>query len=629
MNITPLAAIAQRVVCDESCKIEFQQPADDATPGKTEAKQARQDVANYSVVSPVGRSTVKMITQAKRLENLDGKTIAIVGESFMTYITHPELKRLILQHYPTAKVLTQEEIGSAGVYPGPGVTRRQKDEFQQKLKAYGVDAVICGNCGCGLCTPKETGSLIVAEQMGIPAVAVAGPSFVREVYYTSINNGVPAPRVAEYSGAFTADTKERLLKNTREVVYPQIIEALTRPITDSEVAENAGRDKGDIRDNVFYGTLDEVNAHFREMGWSDGLPVIPPTYERVTEFLRYTDLPWQSTVATLSPAYRNTTVWHVAVNAVMAGCKPEYMPILIAMTRAMGVGDFRRTIASTHGWVPYSWVNGPIARQLGISCADGEISAEANVALGRFMNLVLINLSGYYVGMNRMGTFGYLMPWCMAEDEEACRSIGWQPYHVRQGYRPDDNTITVGSALQWGNNMAPSTTDAGNIEQLMAWDITQRCQFALGSGKQFTYRTILITAPVAANLAKGFATPDALEDALIKDARRPLKERSMANYYANPGSNPEEKRLFQQWNGHIAKTEGAAMTPTPQWYDTDSDELRTVPTMKKGMTAFLITGDASRNKIQTMPGGGYATVKIELPGNWDTLMKELGYPALK
>lgn len=145
-----LQIFAQRVTCDETCKIEFQKPADEFNPTVAES-----DKVNYAVVCPVGTGTVKMIDMAPRLETLDGKTIAIVGGSFMASITHPELKRLILEHYPTAKVILLDEIGSAGVYPAPGVTRRAKDEFQRRLREMNVDAVISGNCGCGLCTPKE------------------------------------------------------------------------------------------------------------------------------------------------------------------------------------------------------------------------------------------------------------------------------------------------------------------------------------------------------------------------------------------------------------------------------------------------------------------------------------------
>ena len=614
---------AQRIECDETCKIEFQNPANSqqSLPISTEM--------NFAVVSPVGRSSVKMINPATRLSSLDGKTIAVVGGSFMASITHPEIKRLILEHYPTANVILLDEIGSAGVYPAPGVTRRAKDEFQRRLKEMKVDAVISGNCGCGLCTPKEVGSCIAAEYIGIPAVAIAAPGFVNEVYYTEINNGVPAPRVAEYPGAFASHTRDELIKNTREILWPRIVSALTEPITEQEMQTNAERDKGDIRDDVFYGTLSEVNDYFRDMQWSDGLPIIPPTIEKVEEFLKYTDMPWDETVAILPVAHRNTTVWHIAVNGVMSGCKPEYMPILIAMTKAMGAGDFRRTLASTHAWTPYSWLNGPVARQLGISDGQGEISVDANAVLGRFMNLALMNLAGYYVGNNRMGTFGYLMPWCLVEDDAACLRIGWQPYHVRNGYSLNDNTITVASALQWGNNMAPSTTDPQKLMELLAWDITERCQFALGSGKQYTYRTILITEPVAKNIATAYSNPDDLENDLIATARRPLKERVFANYYANPGSSPDQKHPIRNWRGHLSRTEDASETATPEWYDSDEETIMTIPTMQKGMTTFLITGDNSRNKVQTMPGGGYATVKIELPKNWDILMQSLGYQSIK
>ena len=600
-----------RVVCDENCKTES---------GATVVKGD-----GFAVVSPVGRGTVQMIEMAPRLSSLEGKTIAIVGGSFMARVTHPELKRLILKDYPTARIILLDEIGAAGVYPAPGVTRRSKDEFQQKLRSMGVNAVISGNCGCGLCTPKEVGSCIAAEYIGIPAVAIAAPTFTEQVFYTSTNNGLPAPRVAEYPGAFASHTTDELLKNTREVLYPQIVKALTTPITAEELARSANKNQGGLRDDIFYGSFQEVNDYFREMNWSDGLPIVPPTFEKVSEFLRFTDMKWDETVAVLPVAHRNTTVWHVAVNGVMAGCKPEYMPILIAMTKAMGAGSFRRTLASTHAWVPYSWLNGPVARQLGIDCAQGEINEAANVSIGRFMNLALMNLAGYYVKQNRMGTFGYPMSWCLVEDEVACREVGWKPYHVRLGFAMNDNAITTCSTLLWGNNMAPSSTDPQKIMELLAWDITERCQFALGSGKQFTYRTILLTKPIAKNLAKRYRTPYALEQDLIRTARRSLHERVFANYYANPGSNPEERHPIRNWKGHLTRTEGASTTPTPVWYDTPETEMVTIPTMKENMTAFLITGDDSRNKVQTMPGGGFETVQIELPRQWDKLMQERGY----
>ena len=621
LNITVVYAdnttASNRMVCDNRCSIE-------STPATKKEK------SGFTVVSPVGRSSVKTIKQSPRLNSLAGKTIAVVGTNFMARVTQPEIKRLILKNYPTAKVILHDEIGSAGMYPAPGTTRRAKDEFQRKLKSMKVDAVISGNGGCGLCTPKETGSCIAAEYVGVPSVIIAGPGFVDQARCTALNSGVAVLRVAKYPGAFALHTEAELIRNTRKVLWPQIVSALTKPITQKEIASGEKGSKGDIRDDVFSGTFDEIQAYFKEMNWSDGLPIVPPTFDKVNEFMKYTPYKWSDTISVIPPANRDVKAWHTAVNAVMAGCKPEYMPILIAMTKGLENPYFRKTLASTHAWMPFGWLNGPVARQIGVDCGQGQMNAEANTAIGRFLNLAMINLCGYYIKQYRMGTFGYPMAWCLAEDDAACVRIGWQPYHVRNGYNLNDNTITLSSALLWGNNMTPATTNAQKLTELIAWDITERGQFALGSGSQFVNRTMLMTEPVAKVLAQRYKSVYELENQLIRLARRPLRERVFAKYYAAPGSAKENSdHNIKQYSGYIRRTENPEKTPTAPWQDTPEAEQLTIPVLKAGMTAFIITGDAARNKIQTMPGGGVATIKIELPANWDKLMAELGYKPLK
>lgn len=587
-------------------------------------------IGTYDVLSPVGQSTVEMIEQAPRLDTFDGKTIALVGGSFMASVTHVELKRLILESFPTARVYLLSEIGSAGLFPGPRVQKPQVMQFQQRLMDYGVDAVISGNGGCGICTPKETGSCIAAEYIGIPSVMIAAPGFDTQAKTTAYNNGVPVLRVAVYPGAFASHTEEQLKQNTREVLWPQILDMLTEPITQEEIDENQQQEAIDPQQAVFSGTIDEVYEFYNDMMWSDGMPIIPPTKERVEEFMKYTDYRWDRTIAVLSPSYRQSLVWHVAVNGVMAGCKPEYMPLLIALTKAMTSSEFRRTLGSTHAWIPYCWANGPVARQLGLDHGQGQINEQANIAIGRFLNLAMLNLAGYYVKQDRMGTFGYPVSWCLAEDDEACLRVGWNPYHVRQGLALNESSMTAASTLLWGNNMPPATTDGEKIMQLLAWDITERCQLALGSGMQFTHRAILMTEEVAALLKAKYGTVDALEDQLIATARRPLYERAYAHYYANPGSaiDPDHTSL-EQYMARLQDEENAELTSTPEWYDNDAPFMLTIPTMVKGETAFIITGDPSRNKIQTMPGGGMSTVAVELPAEWDELMQEKGYEPLR
>jgi hypothetical protein len=602
-------------VCDDQCLV----PGAPVPAGK------------YAVVSPVGKQDVPMITMAPRLDTLAGKTIAVVGGSFMASITHPEIKRLILSNYPTAKVILLNEIGSAGPYPGPGVTRESKEEFQKKLKAMGVQAVISGNGGCGLCTPKETGSSIAAEYLGIPAVTVAAPNFVNQVYSTAVNHGVPAPRAATYPGAFAAQTPEELIKNTREVVWPQLVAALTKPITEAEIAERRKAGVGDPKDRVFAGTVEGVNRFFAEQRWSDGLPIIPPTVERVEEFLKYTDQRWDEAVGVLPIAYRKTLVWHVAVNGVMAGCPPEFMPLLIAYTKALADGNYRRTLASTHAWTPYCWVNGPIARQLGIDAQQGQVNEPRNAALGRFISLAMLNLGGYYVKQDRMGTFGYLMPWSLAEDEAACLKIGWKPYHVQKGFGLNQSTLTAASALLWGNNLTPASHKGEKIMEMMAWDAVEKGQFATGSGPRLPNRTLLITEYVARDLARTYATKEKLEEALVATARRPAYERAYANYWANPGSAFPERYTVAMHVKRIIREEGGELTAPPPWVAQVSgqEKIYTVPVMKLGMTPILVTGDADRNKVQTMPGGNSTTIEIKLPANWDELMSQLGYRPLK
>ena len=581
-----------------------------------------------SVVSPVPETAVKPMAAAPRLESLDGKTIALVGGSFMANVTHPELKRLILAEFPTAKVYLLSEIGSAGPWPRPGVVRREKDEFQRKLKEFNVDAVVSGNGGCGLCTPKETGSCIAAEALGIPSVMIAAPGFVKQAKSAAASAGLSSLCVAEYPGAFASHTREELLANTRKVLWPQVKTGLTAKTGDDTHPTVEGPMANG--DHTISGTFAEIQRIFLDSGWTDGLPIIPPTEAAVAEFLRFTDLPPDHSLGAIPPAQREVTVQHVAANGVMAGCPPEFMPLLIAFVEAMKVGDFRRPLTSTHAWTPYCWLNGPVARQLGFDCGQGEINEPKNAVLGRFLNLAMSNLGGYRIKENRMGTFGYLMPWCLVEDEAAALKIGWKPWHVQQGYSRDDSTLTAASAINWGNNLVPATSNGEKIKDMIAWDATEKSQMAVASGMPCTYRVFLLTEGVARDLARMYSSKDALCRAVEETARIPLGARAFANYWGNPGSAFDPaKYSVGMHEKRVARKEGAAETPTPPWLEwAGARSMETVPAMAEGKSAFLVTGDPSRNKELCIPGGGFTTIKIQLPKAWDVLMAERGYEPL-
>lgn len=165
----------------------------------------------------------------------------------------------------------------------------------------------------------------------------------------------------------------------------------------------------------------------------------------------------------------------------------------------------------------------------------------------------------------------------------------------------------------------------------MAWDCVEKQQFALGSGTPFVYRTIFITEYVARDLAQKYKNKNQLEQNLIKLARTPLDERAYANYWANPGSSFENKHYsLEQHKNKIKNEENAQITTVPTWLAwTEKAQIETVPVMTYGKTAIVVTGDANRNKVLTVPGGGMTTIKIELPNNWNALMKDLGYKPLE
>ncbi len=594
------------------------------------AEAAEAAAPTFAVLSPVPVVAVRPAPMAPRLDTLDGKTIALVGGSFMAGVTHSEIRRRLLAAYPTARVLLFDEVGSAGPYPAPGVVRREKESFERRLRELGVDAVVSGNGGCGLCTPKEAGSCIAAERLGIPSVMVAAPGFVAQAKFAARSAGLPDLRVAVYPGAFAADSRETLVDNAARILWPAVEHALVSPLEPEEATPPASVPP-DPAAPALTGSYDEVCRAMADSGWTDGLPVFPPTPERVAEFLLFCDSAPDKVVATIPPANRAATVRHVAVNGVMAGCPPEFMPLLVAFVEAMANGNFRRPLQSTHAWTPWCWLSGPVAAQLGFESGQGEISAPRNAALGRFINLAMLNLGGYRIQENRMGTFGYLMPWCVVEDNAAAMRSGWGPWHASQGFAPGDSTLTAASAINWGNNASPATTDPDRIADLLARDAVDKGQMAFESGMPLTYRVFLVTESVARNLGSRFATRADLERALVSRARIPLAERAWANYWANPGSAVDPRRNSPESHlRHIASAEGASRTPTPPWMAglVEAETMETVPAMAFGRTAILVTGDSSRNKFMTIPGGGFATVKIKLPAAWDSLMAERGYRPL-
>jgi len=197
---------------------------------------------------------------------------------------------------------------------------------------------------------------------------------------------------------------------------------------------------------------DDINAFNTwadRQGWSDGLPLIPPSPERVARALRFTDREPDAILGMVPPRWADATVEKIAVNAVMAGCRPEFLPIVIAAVEALllpSVNLFGQQ-ATTHPCTSMVMVNGPLARQVGIHSGAGLFGPgfTANACIGRAVRLVLRNVGGALPGEGDRSTQGSpaKFSFCFAENEE---ESPFPPFHTERGFAAEDSTVTVASA---------------------------------------------------------------------------------------------------------------------------------------------------------------------------------------
>ena len=190
---------------------------------------------------------------------------------------------------------------------------------------------------------------------------------------------------------------------------------------------------------------DPIEAAFAR-GWTDGLPVTPPTEERVARMLEGTSLPPDQVICALPPDLAECTVEKVAVNAVMAGCLPEYLPVVLAAVTAAAGSRFNihGIAATTYFTGPVVVVNGPIRRRIGMNSGINALGQgnRANLTIGRALNLVVRNVGGARPGgVDRaaLGSPGKLS-FCFPEDEEASP---WESLATERGFSPEDSTVTL------------------------------------------------------------------------------------------------------------------------------------------------------------------------------------------
>jgi hypothetical protein len=189
-----------------------------------------------------------------------------------------------------------------------------------------------------------------------------------------------------------------------------------------------------------------INRLFYQRGWADGLPIVPPTPERYERMLKECGLDAEAPIGTVEPRLGLATVGKVAVNAVMAGCEPAHLPVVLAATRAMIRPEFnlKALQCTTHPCAVMVLVNGPIAEALDINASYNAMGQGvlANAVIGRAVRLVLTNIGGAAPGILDRATQGSPAKFSFCFAENAAESP-WAPLHVERGFKASDSTVTV------------------------------------------------------------------------------------------------------------------------------------------------------------------------------------------
>lgn len=363
----------------------------------------------------------------------------------------------------------------------------------------------------------------LVEALGVPSVSLTCEGFLGQAVATSAGLGMPNLPVALVPGHVDVQTEEELRRNVLAVTVDAVIEGLTGAPADA--ADVLEPDPAGI---VFEGSPDEVNRVFYEHGWSDGLPIVPPTEARVREFLRFTDRHADEELGVLLPDMRSATVRSVAVNGVMAGCRPEYMPVLVALVEAMA--DRRYGVehsGNTPGSETLIVLNGPIIRELGFNYQQGALrdGFQANTSVGRFWRLYLRNVAGFHLHKNDKGTFGNTWRVVLAENEEVLARIGWPTIAQDEGLAAGADAVTISRFTGGGvivsvfgdgpDRMLPYLADG--IARYVGWEVIFTVGMADGAQKP-----LLVLSPILAEtLARAGLSKLDVKRRLFEHARIP------------------------------------------------------------------------------------------------------------
>jgi hypothetical protein len=409
-------------------------------------------------------------------------------------------------------------------------------------------------------------------------------------------------------GHVDAQPYEVMVQNFIESTVQQIIDGLT---VEAE-HEGEGSDEPTALDVVASGAIDHIHEVFLANGWTDGSPIVPPTRDRVEAFLAESGHdPWKI-LGVASSSGRDLTVWSVAVNAVMAGCRPEHLPVLLGMCEVLADPDYgAEHSGNTTGADALVIVDGPNVDALGFNSGPGALreGAHANTCVGRWLRLYLRNVFGFTAEEHDKATFGNSTRVVLAEDMACLEEIGWEPLSASFGFSAHDDTVTMarmnsGTIIGSVFGSAPEEIlpYLGNgLARTAAWDLTH--VHGLGHDQ---FQPLLVLSPVLARIFAnaGWSKHD-VQGGLFEHARIPASTfEAMIGEWSNLTAG--RRTLHELVNENLL----------PDVFAASDDPARPVPIVTKPERFMIaVAGDPNRTNAYALsndgPHGWWTTKAID------------------
>ena len=470
------------------------------------------------------------------------------------------------------------------------------------------------------------------KALGIPTVGMVSLGFRRDFWAAARSYGIIDLPQVNVPREFTSCSDEDVRKQAADAVEDIIKSLATRvrlqpekivtpletpqPPAGCPAALPVSANVIEFRASRYEEAYDEFNRRFLDWGLGDGFPLVPPTREKVDWMLTGTHHSPEEVVAEIDPAMGRATVEKIAINAVMAGAQPEYLPVILGAVEAIVDPRFElmKCAMSTGPYTPFLWVNGPVVNEIGVNygrgCLGPGAQSKVNIAIGRALRLIMMNIGGAYVGIGDLDTIGSAHKFSMVVAENEQESP-WAPYHVDKGYKAEESTIT---ALCVVGQTEIHALDSNTPEELLFVYVHTICGIGDGSGM---FGSPLSTDPADDSFRRSMGPTQYGHEPVL------LLPPSAARTFADAGWTKDDIRahLFENawitkglWLEHPKFKLDQGRNMAAKWRDAPLDAKIPIVLFPEAYQILVVGGPA--NKMSYCPVGGSCAAVTKSVDNW-------------